>query len=161
MTEKEQKLQNGDKAPDFKLTDPDGKEYSLKDFLGKPFVLYFYPKDDTPGCTKEACAFRDNLPDFSKLGVDVYGVSPDDAKSHLKFKDKYDIPFTLLSDPEKKTLKDYGAWGVKKMFGKESEGVIRSTFIIDKDGVIFKSWRSVRVNGHVEKVLEHIKKLAS
>ena len=159
--EKQIKLEKGDKAPDFELTDHDNVVVSLSTLSGKPFILYFYPKDDTPGCTREACDFRDNFNRVVSLGVEVFGVSPDGIERHMKFAEKYELPFKLLADPSHKTLMDYGAWGVKKRFGKEFEGVIRSTFIIDQNGKVYKSWKNVRVDGHVEKVLTQVEKLLS
>ncbi|MCJ7702255.1 MAG: peroxiredoxin [Anaerolineales bacterium] len=134
-----------DKAPEFKLPDQQDKEVSLGDFSGKWLVLYFYPKDDTPGCTKEACDFTDGLSDFSTLDAEVVGVSIDDTESHRKFIAKYNLGINLLSDPEKVVHKAYGAWGIKKNYGKEYEGTIRSTFIISPEGKIAASWRNVSV----------------
>ncbi len=157
-------LKEGDKAPDFCLPGltPEGeeKEICLKDLLseGKYLILYFYPKDNTPGCTTEACDFRDNLNVLSGKAV-VAGVSPDSIKSHKKFKEKYDLNFYLLSDTEKKVLTDYDAFGEKKMYGKVTVGVIRSTYIISPDGKIVKKWRNVKAKGHVPKVVEELKKL--
>ncbi|WP_456401887.1 peroxiredoxin [Persephonella sp.] len=157
-------LKEGDKAPDFCLPGltPEGeeKEICLKDLLseGKYLILYFYPKDNTPGCTTEACDFRDNLNVLSGKAV-VAGVSPDSIKSHIKFKEKYDLNFYLLSDTEKKVLTDYDAFGEKKMYGKVTVGVIRSTYIISPDGKIVKKWRNVKAKGHVPKVVEELEKL--
>jgi len=134
-----------DKAPEFSLLDQNDQNVSLSDFAGKWLVLYFYPKDDTPGCTKEACDFTDGLADFAAIDADVVGVSPDSTESHRKFIAKYNLSLTLLSDPEKAALKAYGAWGKKKNYGKEYEGVIRSTFIIASDGTIAAKWSNVRV----------------
>jgi peroxiredoxin Q/BCP len=142
----------GDRAPDFTLPDEEGVEVSSADLAGKPYVLYFYPKDDTPGCTTEACGFRDALPDFETIGVRVIGVSPDSAASHQRFRAKYELPFTLLSDTEKALSSAYGAWALKKNYGREYMGVVRSTFLVDAGGVIRNVWRGVKVNGHVEKV---------
>lgn len=158
-------LKEGDKAPDFCLPGltPEGeeREICLKDLLseGKYLVLYFYPKDDTPGCTREASDFRDN---FNRIGdkAVVAGVSPDSIESHRKFKEKYNLNFYLLSDVEKKVLKAYDAYGIKKMYGKEREGVIRSTYIIAPDGTVVKKWRNVRVKGHVDKVIEELERLS-
>lgn len=148
-------------APDFCLNgiDENGneKEFCLKDFKGKKIVLYFYPKDDTPGCTKEACGFQENLNAIKSLGVEVIGISPDSINSHKKFKEKYNLNFILLSDPDKKVAESYGAYGEKKMYGKTTMGIIRSTFIIDKDGNIEKSWKNVKVEGHVMAVLNYLK----
>ncbi len=159
--ENTEKLQPGDPAPDFTLKNQNDEETTLSDFRGKPVVLYFYPKDNTPGCTTEACDFRDNHSELKKLGVEILGVSPDSVKKHVNFIEKYNLPFTLLSNPEKDVLKTYGAYGIKKMYGKETEGVIRSTYIIDSEGRIYKSWRNIRVKGHVDKVTEQVKKLVS
>lgn len=142
----------GDTAPAFTLPDESGVEVSSAGLAGKPYVLYFYPKDDTPGCTTEACGFRDALPDFEKLGVRVIGVSPDSAASHQRFRAKYELPFTLLSDAEKALSSAYGAWALKKNYGREYMGVVRSTFLVDARGVIRNVWRGVKVNGHIEKV---------
>jgi peroxiredoxin Q/BCP len=148
-------IAEGKKAPDFTLTDQDGKKVSLADFKGKDVVLYFYPKDDTPGCTKEACGFRDDWRTYQKRGITVLGVSGDSEASHQKFRAKYELPFTLLSDPTKKTMKAYGAFGKKMMYGKEVEGVIRSTVWIGKDGTVKKHWARVpKAEEHPAKVLE-------
>jgi len=150
-------LKAGTKAPDFKLKDTNGTVVQLSDFLGKEVVLYFYPKDDTPGCTKEACSFRDDYRKFLKKGVAVFGISPDDEKSHQKFTKKFDLNFPLLSDPDHKVAEKYGAWGPKKLYGKEYEGILRSTFIIGKDGVISNVFEKVKVESHAADVLELIK----
>lgn len=144
----------GEAAIDFKLPRDGGGEVSLSEFRGKPVVLYFYPKDDTPGCTKEACGFRDALPDFKKLDAEVLGVSPDTVKKHDKFKEKYDLPFVLVADEEKELAQAYGVWVEKNMYGRKYMGVERSTFLIDAEGQIKAVWRKVRVPGHVEAVLE-------
>ncbi len=136
-------IQEGKPAPDFTLTDAEGREVSLHDFAGKDLVLYFYPKDDTPGCTKEACGFRDAWKELQKLGVAVVGVSADDAESHQKFIRKYKLPFPLLSDPGFKVMKKYGAYGEKTMYGKKTVGVIRSTVWIGPDGKVKKHWAKV------------------
>ena len=146
------KLEAGAKAPAFTLTDTDGKKVSLKDFAGSKVVVYFYPRDDTPGCTKEACQFNDSLSQFEGIGVPVIGISPD--KSHTKFRDKYRLQFTLLSDPDKTVMEKYGAYGEKTLYGKKTVGVIRSTFLIDEKGKIAKAWYSVKADGHAAKVLE-------
>jgi thioredoxin-dependent peroxiredoxin len=142
----------GDAAPSFELLAQEGASLSSADLAGKAYVLYFYPKDDTPGCTTEACGFRDALPDFKKLGVRVIGVSPDSSSSHERFVAKYSLPFTLLSDPDKALSAAYGVWAKKQNYGREYMGVVRSTFLIDSMGVVRKAWRSVKVKGHVEQV---------
>ena len=149
-------IQEGKKAPDFSLASSEGGEVSLKGLKGKSVVVYFYPKDDTPGCTREACAFRDNQAALKKKGVVVLGVSGDSLASHDKFKAKYKLNFPLLSDPDKVVAKKYGAWGEKVLYGKKSVGMIRSTFVIDGDGVVRKVFPRVRVDGHAEKVLEAV-----
>ena len=146
-------LEPGRPFPEFSLPNQDGKTVSLKDFAGKWLVVYVYPKDDTPGCTKEACDFRDNLKAFNSAKVRVLGVSPDDPKRHAKFKAKYGLNFTLLSDVDKTLISAYGIWIKKLNYGREYMGVQRSTFIVDKSGKIAKSWNGVRVPGHVEAVL--------
>jgi len=146
-------LAEGSKAPAFTLTDQDGKTVSLESFRGRTVVLFFYPKDDTPGCTREACGFRDNWSRVKSKGAVVVGVSRDDAASHVRFREKYELPFPLLSDPDKAVHLAYGAWGKKVLYGKESEGVIRSTFLIGGDGRILKIWSPVKVDGHVDAVL--------
>jgi peroxiredoxin Q/BCP len=151
-------IQEGQKAPDFSLPSSDGGKVSLKDLRGKPVVLYFYPKDDTPGCTKEACAFRDSYTALKKEAV-LLGVSPDDLPSHEKFRAKYKLPFALLADPDKAVATKYGAWGEKMMYGKKVVGMIRSTFVIDGDGVVRKVFPRVRVDGHADKVLEALSQL--
>ncbi len=147
-------IEVGRKAPDFKLLDDQGREVRLKDLAGKRVVVYFYPRDATPGCTQEACDFRDAASRFQEKDTVVVGVSRDSVDSHKKFKEKHDLPFALLSDPELKMLKDYGAWGKKTLYGKTSEGVLRSTVLIGADGKVQKVWPKVKVAGHVEKVLE-------
>ena len=144
----------GDKAPSFTLPRDGGGEISLKDFKGKPLVLYFYPKDDTSGCTAEACAFRDALPDFSKVKAEIIGVSKDPVKKHDKFKDKYELTFPLASDEDGKTCEAYGTWVEKSMYGRKYMGIERSTFLIDGNGVVRNVWRKVKVPGHAEEVLE-------
>ena len=144
----------GDKALAFTLPADGGGEVSLKDFRGKTVVLYFYPKDDTSGCTAEACAFRDALPDFSKVKAQVLGISRDPVKSHDKFKAKYDLTFPLLSDEDGKVCEAYGVWVEKSMYGRKYMGIERSTFVIDGKGVIRNVWRKVKVPGHAEAMLE-------
>lgn len=152
-------LQIGDKAPNFSLPNQDNAEISLQDFRGSWVVLYFYPKDKTPGCTQEACDFRDNLANLSGLNAVVLGVSPDSVKTHQSFIDKESLNFTLLSDTDKKSLKAYGAWGLKKLYGKEYEGVIRSTFLIDPQGKIAFLWKNVKVKGHIDAIKEKLQEL--
>jgi peroxiredoxin Q/BCP len=147
------RLEIGDKAPAFALANQAGKTISLKDFSGERFVIYFYPADDTPGCTKEACQFNDGLAAYRKLGVRVIGVSPDGAEKHVAFRQKYGLTFDLLSDPEKKVMTSYGAYGEKMMYGKKVTGVIRSTFVIGPDGTVEHAWYNVRADGHADKVL--------
>ena len=147
------RLEAGDQAPAFTLPDQDEKKVSLKDFAGSPVVVYFYPADDTPGCTKEACQFNDNLRAFSRAGATVVGISPDKAAKHVKFREKYGLTFPLLSDPEHAVMEAYGAWGEKTMYGKKTVGTIRSTFLIDGKGKIARAWYNVRADGHAAKVL--------
>ncbi|HXQ59440.1 MAG TPA: thioredoxin-dependent thiol peroxidase [Acidimicrobiales bacterium] len=146
-------LDAGDKAPAFTLPDQDGRKVSLKDFAGRQVVVYFYPADDTPGCTKEACQFNDNLKAFEKSDVVVIGISPDGAEKHVKFRNKYGLAFPLLSDPDHKVMEKYGAYGEKTLYGKKTVGVIRSTFLIGPDQKIVRAWHHVRADGHAEKVL--------
>lgn len=143
-------------ATNFSLPDQNEKIHTLTDYRGKWVVLYFYPKDDTPGCTKEACAFRDNWSIFQKKGIVVLGVSADLPKRHLKFAEKYKLPFTLLSDPEKTTIKAYNAWGLKKMMGREYEGIFRKTFVIDPEGKIAKEYPKVTPAEHAEEIIKEI-----
>lgn len=150
-------LEVGKKAPDFSLYNQDDKKISLKDFLGKKVILYFYPKDDTSGCTKEACSFRDNIPQFSKADAVILGISPDSVKSHKKFSEKYKLPFDLLADEEKKVIEKYGVWKEKSMYGRKYMGVVRTTFIIDKKGKLKKIFDKVKVEGHENEVLEALK----
>jgi peroxiredoxin Q/BCP len=147
-------IEEGQKAPTFTLTADDGKKVKLSDFAGKPVVLYFYPKDDTPGCTREACAFRDASAALKKAGAVVLGVSADDTASHVKFRDKFKLNFPLLSDTDHKVAEKYGAWREKNMYGKVSMGIQRSTFLIDPAGKVAKVWKRVQVDGHDQKVLE-------
>ncbi len=152
-----QDLQEGQKAPDFSLKADDGKIYSLSQFKGNEEVLlYFYPKDDTPGCTKEACSFRDTFPHFTKKGVRVLGVSNDDLESHSKFRSKYNLNFPLLSDPDHKVSEEYGVYKEKNNYGKKYWGIERSSFIIDKEGKIKKIFRRVKVDGHTEEILANL-----
>jgi peroxiredoxin Q/BCP len=149
----ELKLKEGDVAPKFSVATSGGGKISLADFKGQNVILYLYPKDDTPGCTKEACAFRDNFAEFKKKGAVVLGVSPDSIKSHDKFADKFKLPFTLLSDEDKKIVEAYGVWGEKTFMGRNYLGVYRVTFLIGPDGKIKKIWPNVKPDEHVEEVL--------
>ncbi len=144
--------------PDFNLAGDDENNHRLSDFRGKKVILYFYPKDDTPGCTQEACDFRDRLPAFHEKGVVVLGISPDSIESHKQFKAKYNLPFLLLSDPNAHVAKRFGAYGEKNLYGKISEGVIRSTFVIDESGRLLKAYPKVSVKGHVEDVASVVAK---
>ena len=145
----------GKAAPAFTLTDQDGNKVALKDFKGKNVVVYFYPKDDTPGCTKEACGFRDYWNEINNSSTVILGVSPDEEESHQKFIKKYDLPFTLLSDPKRSMMEKYEAYGEKNMYGKITMGVIRSTVLIGKDGKVIKHWKRVaKAADHPEKVLQ-------
>lgn len=150
-------LDVGKKAPDFSLLNQDEKKISLKDYLGKKVVLYFYPKDDTSGCTKEACNFRDEFPKFTKTNAVILGVSPDSVKSHKKFAEKYNLNFDLLADEEKKVVEKYGVWKEKSMYGRKYMGVERTTFIIDEKGNIKTIFNKVKVDGHNKEVLEALK----
>ena len=153
-------IKENNKAPIFKLPSTNNKDYSLKDSVGKYVVLYFYPKDDTPGCTIETNDFNKLLLKFKKLDCEIFGISKDNIKSHDKFRDKYKIKFDLLSDEEVKVLKKYKVWGKKKFMGKVFMGVIRSTFLIDKKGKILKTWNDVKVKDHAKEVLETLKNLS-
>ena len=151
--------EEGKKAPAFNLEGDDGKKHKLADHAGQKVVVYFYPRDSTPGCTTEACDFRDAMERLTAHGAVVYGVSKDSIASHEKFRDKYDLNFVLLSDPKLEVHEKYGAYGEKTMYGKKTQGVIRSTFLIDEAGKVAKAWRNVRAKGHVEKVIEALEKL--
>ena len=153
-------LEEGTKAPAFPLEADDGSKVKLADLKGSPVVIYFYPADDTPGCTKEACAFRDRSVEVKKLGVKIFGVSPDDIASHAKFKSKFKLNFPLLADPDHKVAEKFGAWREKNMYGKKRMGIARSTFLIGADGLIKKVWRAVKVDGHDEAVIKALKELA-
>ncbi len=146
-------------APDFALENQNGELVRLSDFSGKPLVLYFYPKDNTPGCTKEACSFRDDYSEYEKMSISIVGISPDSTVSHKNFQDKYSLPFTLLSDPGHQVASEYGVWGKKKRGGKEYEGIYRTTFIINGDGVITKVFEGVNPSDHSQEVLAEVKKL--
>ena len=165
-------IDEGRKAPAFTLSDQNGERHALKDYLGRPVVLYFYPKDDTSGCTKEACQFRDAMPNFEKLDAVVFGISPDDEKSHAKFAQKHGLNFTLLCDPPKKkrdapeddkgtpkVCEKYGVWQEKSMYGRSYMGVVRTTYLIDVNGKVAKRWDKVKVPGHADAVLEAVKAL--
>ncbi len=151
-------VEEGKKAPAFTLEDSNGEKVSLKDLAGRDVILYFYPRDDTPGCTKEACGFRDHWKEIQELGAVVLGVSPDSPSSHEKFAKKYELPFPLLCDPSKKTMEKYGAFGEKMMYGKKTTGVIRSTVWIGPDGKVVKHWAKVaKAADHPDKVLEALR----
>ncbi len=159
MAKQEEILTIDAPSPDFTLPASHGEEVSLKDFKGKYVILYFYPKDNTPGCTTEACDFKDYHEAFKNLDAVILGVSPDTLKSHDKFIEKYQLPFLLLADEEHTVAEAYGAWVLKKIYGREYMGIERSTFIIDKEGNLIKVFRKVKVKGHVEAALEYIKEL--
>ena len=147
-------LNVGDKAPEFSLKDQDGKTHKLSQYKGKKVIVYFYPRDDTPGCTIEACSFRDSFSDFKKKGAIILGISADDEKSHKKFAQKYQLPFTLLSDPGHEVLEKYGAWTKKSMYGKIFMGIQRITYLIDEKGKIIKAFPKVKPNEHAEEILK-------
>jgi peroxiredoxin Q/BCP len=146
-------IEEGETAPDFSLLSDAGETIKLSDYRGKPVVLYFYPKDDTPGCTKEACAFRDRSAEIARRGAVLLGVSPDDVESHGKFRDKYSLNFPLLADAGHQVADRYGAWREKNMYGKKSMGIQRSTFLIGGDGKVRRAWKKVSVDGHDDEVL--------
>ena len=160
MAKKEEILNIGALAPDFTLPASNGEQISLEQFKGKYVVLYFYPKDNTPGCTTEACEFKNYHDEFINIDAVILGISPDPMKSHDRFIEKYQLPFLLLSDEDHKVAEQYGAWVLKKNFGKEYMGIERSTFIVDKEGKLMKIYRKVKVKGHVEAALEFIKGLS-
>jgi peroxiredoxin Q/BCP len=149
-------VEAGDRAPAFTLTADDGSKIRLSDLRGRPVVLYFYPKNDTPGCTREACAFRDLRDQWSELGVAVLGVSADTRDSHVRFRDKYQLNFPLLADVDHKVAEKYGAWREKNMYGKKSMGIQRSTFLIDPQGTVARVWKRVQVDGHDQQVLQAV-----
>jgi peroxiredoxin Q/BCP len=151
-------LKKGDKIPDIKAFDQHGNEIQFSTFLGKKLLIYFYPKDDTPGCTAEACSLRDNYSEFQKLGYVVFGVSADSQQSHKKFVEKYELPFILLSDPEKNLIKAFGAWGEKNMYGKSYEGILRTTFLISETGVVENVIEKVNTKNHAVQVFETLVK---
>jgi len=148
------KLEAGTQAPTFSLPDQDGMPVSLDDFKGQRVLVYFYPADDTPGCTKEACQFNDNLAAFQAADVPVIGISPDDAQSHQRFRNKYGLRFPLLTDADHQVMDAYGAWGEKTRYGRTSVGVLRSTFLVGADGRIEQAWHNVKADGHAAKILE-------
>jgi thioredoxin-dependent peroxiredoxin len=154
------KLREGDPAPAFKGITAEGV-IARKDLEGAPAVLYFYPKDDTPGCTREACAFRDMLPRFKKTGARVFGVSKDKLEAHKKFAEKYELPFTLISDADGSICDAFGVWGEKSLYGRKYMGIERATFLMDADGMIRRIWRNVKVSGHAEEVLDAVKLINS
>lgn len=150
------KLEKGQKAPYFEGPDQDGNTIKLTDFAGSKLILYFYPKDNTPGCTAESCDLRDNYNMWFDKGYKVVGVSPDSQKSHQNFIAKYELPFPLIADTEKKIIKDYGAWGLKKMYGREYEGLLRTTFVIDEKGVIEEIFTKVKTKEHTKQILDAV-----
>jgi peroxiredoxin Q/BCP len=150
-------LEEGAQAPTFTLPDQDGNRVSLDDFKGSKVLVYFYPADDTPGCTKEACQFNDNLAGFQAAGVPVIGVSPDDAASHQRFRNKYGLRFPLLTDADHAVMDAWGAWGEKTSYGRSSVGVLRSTFLLDEDGRVERAWRNVKADGHAATVLSQLR----
>lgn len=149
-------LKEGDKAPDFNITDQTGKVHRIADYKGKKVILYFYPKDLTPGCTVESCDLRDNYETLTKDGFEVIGVSADDEKKHQKFIDKHNLPFNLLADTDKEVLNNYGVWGEKKFMGKTYDGIHRTTFIIDENGIIIKIIRKVKTKNHTQQILNEL-----
>jgi peroxiredoxin Q/BCP len=149
-------IEEGNQAPDFELESDSGETVRLSDFRGRPVVLYFYPKDDTPGCTAEACEFRDAYDVFRERGVEILGVSPDDVRSHEKFKTKHELPFTLLADPDHKVAEAYGVWGERSFAGKKYMGINRSTFVIDEDGNVARAMLGIKPAGHAAQVLDEL-----
>ncbi len=149
-------LEQGTKAPEIVLNDKDGNEVKLSDFKGQRVVVYFYPRDNTPGCTRQACAFRDEFEEYKALGIPVIGISKDSEASHQKFASKNELPFILLADPELKAIKDYDVWQEKKMYGKVSMGVVRATYLIDADGIIEKVWKKAKPDTNAKEILEYI-----
>jgi peroxiredoxin Q/BCP len=154
-------IEAGQRAPAFTLTADDGEKVRLADLKGSPVVLYFYPRDDTPGCTREACSFRDQRVELKKLGAKVLGISTDSVESHGKFRDKYDLNFPLLADPDHQVAEKFGAWREKNMYGKKSMGIQRSTFLIDADGKVVKVWKAVKVDGHDAQVIAALRELSA
>jgi len=149
----------GDNAPDFTLPDQDGNNHTLSDYKGSPVVLYFYPKDHTSGCTKEACGFRDDYSAYQEAGVTILGVSPDSSRTHTNFIAKHELPFTLLADTDREVLRLYSAWGLKKMYGREYEGVLRTTYLIGADGKIAKIYQKVKPAAHSAEILADLEQL--
>ena len=149
-------LEAGTKAPEIVLNDKDGNEVKLSDFKGQRVVVYFYPRDNTPGCTRQACAFRDEFAEYKKLGIQVMGISKDSEASHQRFAEKNELPFVLLADPELKAIKDYDVWQEKKMYGKVSMGVLRSTYLIGEGGMIEKVWKKAKPDTNAKEILEYI-----
>ena len=149
-------LEAGTKAPEIVLNDKDGNEVKLSDFKGQRVVVYFYPRDNTPGGTRQACAFRDEFAEYKKLGIQVMGISKDSEASHQRFAEKNELPFVLLADPELKAIKDYDVWQEKKMYGKVSMGVVRSTYLIGEDGMIEKVWKKAKPDTNAKEILEYI-----
>ena len=149
-------LEAGTKAPEIVLNDKDGNEVKLSDFKGQRVVVYFYPRDNTPGCTRQACAFRDEFAEYKKLGIQVMGISKDSEASHQRFAEKNELTFVLLADPELKAIKDYDVWQEKKMYGKVSMGVVRSTYLIGEDGMIEKVWKKAKPDTNAKEILEYI-----
>ncbi len=147
-------LEKGTQAPDFKGIDHNGNSITLRDFKGKPLIIYFYPKDNTSGCTNEACNLRDNYNFWIENGYQIIGVSPDSVASHKKFIEKYNLPFPLISDPDKNIIKLYGAWGLKKLYGREYEGLLRTTYVIDKNGTIIEVFKKVKTKEHTEQIVK-------
>jgi len=154
-------LKENTQAPDFTLTDQDGKEHTLSDYRGRWILVYFYPKDNTPGCTKEACALRDVFPRFEGLQAQVFGISADSVEKHMRFAEQYNLPFPILADTEKTTIKAYGAFGTKKFMGREYEGIMRMSFLIDPEGMIQKIYEKVKPETHAEEVLKDLETLMS
>ncbi len=152
-------LIEGTVAPEIVLKDKNSNEVKLSDFKGQKVVVYFYPKDNTPGCTRQACAFSNNFSKFEELNVKVIGISKDSEASHIRFADKYELPFVLLSDPELKAIKDYDVWQEKKMYGKTSFGVVRSTYLIDENGVIEKVWKKAKPDTNADEIIKYIENL--
>ena len=149
-------LEIGTKAPDFELSDQNGEKHSLKDYRGRKLVLYFYPKDNTAGCTKQACGFAERYPQFTEKGAEVVGISKDSVKSHKNFEEKYELPFTLLSDPEHEVIELYDVWKEKNNYGKKTFGVVRTTYLIDEEGTIVKAFGKVKAADNPEQMLEEI-----